>query len=178
MVELEREKTYLLKSLPEGLANCQSEILSDAYIPTSAEHPVLRLRRRGDRYEMTKKEPVSGTDSSRQNEHTIKLTADEAAAFDIVEAKRFTKRRYYCTVEGHAAELDVYLEALAGLVVIDFEFKSDEELEAFAMPDICLADVTQDEAFAGGILAGKKYADLTEALQKYNYEPLFVKEAA
>lgn len=178
MVELEREKTYLLKVLPEGLVDCRSEILSDAYVPTSAEHPVLRLRRRGDQYEITKKEPVSGTDSSRQNEHTIKLTPEEAAAFDAVEAKRFTKRRYYCAVNGHAAELDLYQEDLAGLAVIDFEFDSDEALEAFEMPEICLADVTQEKAFAGGILAGKKYEELSEVLQKYDYRPLYLKETA
>lgn len=176
MVELEREKTYLLKSLPEGFAECRSEIISDAFVPTTAEHPVLRLRRRGDRYELTKKEPVSGTDSSRQNEHTIKLTPEEAAAFDAVKAKRFTKRRYYCTVDGQPAELDLYMEDLAGLAVIDFEFDSDEAMDAFKMPEICLADVTQEAAFAGGVLAGKSYADLSVALEKYNYQPLSLKE--
>lgn len=178
MVELEREKTYLLKSLPEGLADCLSEIISDAYVPTSAEHPVLRLRRRGDRYELTKKEPVSGTDSSRQNEHTIKLSLEEAAAFEAVQAKRFTKRRYYCTIDGYAAELDLYMDDLAGLAVVDFEFDNDDTMEKFKMPDICLADVTQEKAFAGGILAGKKYADIEEVLQKYDYQPLRLKETA
>lgn len=176
MVELELEKTYLLKELPAGLADCKSEILSDAYIPVTARHPHLRLRRKGDRYELTKKEPVDGTDSSRQNEHTIRLTPEEAAAFDNIEAKRFTKRRYYCTVDGFAAEVDLYQEALEGLAVIDFEFKSEAALEAFEMPSICLADVTQEEALAGGILAGKTYADLAGVLSSYGYKPVFLKE--
>lgn len=176
MVELEREKTYLLKRLPEGLADCRYEVISDAYIPATQAHPVIRLRHRGDRYELTKKEPVDGTDSSRQTEHTIKLTSEEAAAFDTIEAKRFTKRRYYCTVAGRPAELDLYQEDLAGLAVIDFEFDNDKELDAFTMPDICLADVTQEEALAGGILAGKSYADVWPILQKYDYSPLSVKD--
>lgn len=178
MVELELEKTYLLKELPADLADCKSEILSDAYVPVTSRHPNLRLRRKGDQYQLTKKIPVSGTDSSRQNEHTILLTPEEAAAFDNLEAKRFTKRRHYCTIDGYAAEVDVYLEGLAGLVVVDFEFTSEADMEAFVMPDICLADVTQEEAFAGGILAGKTYADIEPALQSYGYQPLFLKETA
>lgn len=176
MVELEREKTYLLKSLPRDLADCRSENISDAFVPVSAVHPALRLRRRGERYELTKKELVDGVDASRQNEHTIKLTVEEAAAFSTVDAKRFTKHRYYCMVSGRSAELDVYMEDLAGLAVIDFEFESDEAMVAFTMPEICLANVTHESAFAGGILAGKKYHDLLDVLQKYQYQPLFPEE--
>lgn len=176
MVELELEKTYLLKELPADLAGCESEVISDAFVPVSAQHPVLRLRRRGDRYELTKKVPVEGADASHQNEHTIRLTPEEAAAFDGIDAKRFVKRRYYCTVAGRPAELDVYEEDLAGLAVIDFEFTSEQEFEAFQMPDICLADISVEEALAGGMLAGKKYADLEPVLQKYGYKPLVSQE--
>jgi adenylate cyclase len=177
MVELEREKTYLLKELPAGLASCRSEVISDAYIPASALYPILRLRHRGDRYELTKKEQLDDADASRQTEHTIHLTPDEAVAFEVVKAKRATKRRYYCTVDGYPAELDLYQDDLVGLVVIDFEFESDEAMDALEIPDICLADVTQDEAIAGGVLAGKTYADLAPLLQKYHYEPLYLEEA-
>jgi adenylate cyclase len=147
-------------------------------VPADAKHPVLRLRRRGDRYELTKKEPVDGVDSTRQNEHTIKLSPEEAVAFDAVKAKRFIKRRYYCQVDGHDAELDLYEGDLAGLAVIDFEFKTDADMAAFQMPDICLADVSQEEALAGGILAGKTYADLAAILDAYQYKPLRLESAA
>lgn len=176
MVELEREKTFLLKTLPVDLAGCRFEVISDAFIPISAAHPILRLRHRGDRYELTKKSPVEDSDASRQTEHTIRLTAEEALAFSNVEAKRFTKRRYYCTIEGYPAELDLYQERLAGLAVIDFEFEDDAIMAKFTMPAICLADVTQEEKLAGGMLAGKEYGDLTDVLSKYNYDPLFLKE--
>ncbi|HSX33312.1 MAG TPA: hypothetical protein VLF91_03180 [Candidatus Saccharimonadales bacterium] len=178
MVELELEKTYLLKKLPDNLASCPSEIISDAYIPAGQEHPVLRLRRRGDHYELTKKQPVDGKDSTRQNEHTIKLSPEEAAAFTTVDAKRFTKRRYYCDINGHKAEVDLYQDALAGLAFTDFEFDNDAALQAFTMPDICLADVSQEKIFAGGMLAGKTYADLQTKLDEYHYQPLKLEDAA
>ena len=178
MVELELEKTYLLKQLPVDLANCRSEIISDAYIPASSAHPCLRLRQRGDRYELTKKEPGADGDASRQTEHTIPLTAEEAQALSVVQAKRFTKRRYYCTIAGHKAEVDVYQDALKGLAFVDFEFDSDQAMAAFTMPDICLADVSQEKVFAGGMLAGKAYADLSAALEIYHYKPLQTEEQA
>jgi hypothetical protein len=72
--------------------------------------------------------------------------------------------------------VDIYFEALEGLAVIDFEFENDEDLEAFTMPSICLADVTQEKMLAGGMLAGKSYQDLRPTLDRYNYRPLKVRD--
>lgn len=174
VVELEREKTYLLKSLPLGIENWPSTIISDTYIPETADHAMLRLRQKGDHYEITKKTPVDGNDSSRQNEHTIVLRDSEFYAIKNCSNKSFEKRRYYGKIDGYDAEVDVYLSTLEGLVVVDFEFNSDEALDSFAMPGICLADVTQDELIAGGKLAGKTYNDIAAGLAKYNYKPLYV----
>lgn len=176
MTELELEKTYLLKALPAHLKDCRSEVIRDAYIPGASEHPVVRLRQRGERYEITKKEPNDGVDSSRQTEHTIPLSKDEFEALLLSNAKTFVKRRYYCTIDGHKAEVDVYLEDLRGLVVADFEFATENDMEAFVEPKICLADVTQEHMIAGGILAGKKYDDLRATLEKYGYKPLHTED--
>lgn len=172
MVELEREKTYLLKRLPKDLQNCKSEVIRDFFVPASAEHPILRLRQRGDHYEITKKQPLNEGDASKQEEHTIQLTKSEFEALTTGETKQFSKRRYYCNIESAKAEVDIYLDALQGLAVVDFEFGSDKDFQAFTDPSICLADVTQEEGLAGGILAGKSYKDLKPVLDKYNYKPL------
>ncbi len=172
MVELELEKTYLAKYLPHNLLTLRSEVISDVYIPATAEHAMLRLRHKGDTYCITKKVPVSGTDSSRQHEHTIDLSVQEYEALASCSAKKFVKRRYFTEFNGHSAEVDVYQEDLAGLVVIDFEFPSDEAMQQFSPPDICLADVTQDALIAGGKLAGKTYEDIRQELEAYKYQPL------
>ena len=75
-------------------------------------------------------------------------------------------------IAGHDAEIDVYGEKLAGLVVADFEFPSEAEKDAFVKPDICLADVTQEEVTAGGYISGKSYDDIAVVLQKYCYRKL------
>lgn len=169
MTELELEKTYLLQRLPDGIEKCQFEEIYDSFIPIDSDHPVIRLRHRGDRYEITKKVPAANGDASQQTEDTIKLTKTEFDALNVVPGLTFRKRRYYCTINGFAAEVDVYLDKLEGLALVDFEFQTETELNAFVMPGICLVDVTQDKTFAGGMLAGKSYADLTSALGGHNY---------
>jgi len=75
---------------------------------------------------------------------------------------------------GRPAEIDVYHEKLAGLVVIDFEFDNEVEKNEFTTPDFVLADVTQDEAVAGGFLAGKSIEDIMPLLDKYGYKKMEV----
>lgn len=172
MTEVELELTYLAKELPAGLADCPSKIITDVYYPTSAQHPTLRLRQNGDRYQITKKDMANGTDSSHMIEETIHLTADEFVDLTATGGKRVVKRRYQYNDNGRTAEIDVFQDALAGLVVVDFEFTDRQDQLAFTMPDFCLADVTQDALIAGGKLAGKTYADIADALAAYNYKPL------
>jgi len=170
--ELEREKTYLARYIPAQINGAQSEVIRDIYIPAEADHATIRLRRRGDKLELTKKEPVVGTDSSRQNEHTILLTQAEYNAFEPISNKELIKRRYYCTIYGHDAEIDIFQGKLAGLVMIDFEFPSDEAMASFEPLECCLADVTQDIVSAAGWLAGKSYQDIASQLADLGYQPL------
>jgi len=170
MIELER--TFLAKIIPTGLENCKHKEVMDVYLPKEAEHPVLRLRKNGDSYEMTKKEPVSGTDSSKLTEHTIPLTKQEFDALRKIKGKEVRKIRYYYEYEGRTAEVDVFQDKLKGLVLIDFEFSMEEEKEHFKMPDFCLTEVTQEELFAGGMLCGKKYKDIKQALSGLKYKKI------
>ena len=62
---------------------------------------------------------------------------------------------------------------LKGLVLVDFEFESEQEKQAFEKPDFCLVEVTQEEFIAGGMLCGKTYKDIEKNLQKFGYKSLF-----
>lgn len=172
--EIEYEKTYLAKRLPEGLSSAKSVLIRDVYVPESARHAMLRLRAKDDDYVITKKTILHGTDSSTMSEETIPLSAEEYTAHANCSTKSFVKRRYFVQIDGHSAEVDVYDETLKGLVVIDFEFLSEEQKEKFIMPEVCLADVTQEEGIAGGMLAGKSYEDIEQLLKQYGYERLEV----
>ena len=57
-------------------------------------------------------------------------------------------------------------------MTVDFEFETEEEKEKFEMPEFCLADVTQENFIAGGMLAGKKYKDIEKELERFEYKKL------
>ncbi len=170
MIELER--TFLVKALPEGLEKCKSKEIIDIYYPETAKHPVLRLRKDGDKYELTKKEPVNEGDSSHMKEQTITLTEEEFEALSKLPGKRVEKIRYFYEHEGKTAEIDVFRGSMEGLVLADFEFKDHVEKDSFSMPDFCIADVTQEEFIAGGMLCGKVFADIVPKLAELGYEKI------
>lgn len=172
MIEL--EKTYLAKFLPENLRNCKHKEIIDIYFPKHIAHPNLRLRKSGDQFEMTKKLLVNEGDASHQKEHTIPLTEDEFNVLSMVEGKKVRKLRYYSEYKGRVAEVDVFQDDLFGLVVVDFEFETIEEKDAFEIPEFCLMDVTQEEFIAGGMICGKSYDDIEKDLSRFDYEKLFM----
>jgi len=174
MTKIELERTYLAKYLPEGLNTSPSKEIADFYLPEEVGHPVLRIRKRGEKYEITKKQPVQGTDSSEQYEHTITLTKEEFLALKQVSSKKVRKIRYYYNHKGIQAEIDIFQDALLGLVLVDFEFKEVSDKNNFEMPEFCLADVTQDKYFAGGMLCGKKYKDIKNHLSELGYKKIKV----
>jgi len=168
MIEL--EKTYLIKELPD-LTDCEFDEMLDIHIPKSAVHPNLRIRKRGEKYVITRKKPVDN-DPSKQLEITIPLSKEEFDEMSVLEGKRSHKKRYLFDYNGRTAEIDVFLDDLAGLVLVDFEFEKEEEKNAFVMPDFCLADVTFEEFIAGGMVCGKKYSDLEADLARFNYKKI------
>lgn len=174
MHEVELELTFLAKSLPPGLKQCKFVDLLDIYLPAQARHPVLRLRKKGEKYEITKKQPVAGSDSSEMDEHTVPLTKEEFDSLATIEGKRVHKNRYYYNWHGHAAEVDVFLDKLQGLVLVDFEFKTKQEKDAFKsrLPEFCLTEITQQEFIAGGMLCGKGYEDIEAQLNKFGYRKI------
>ena len=172
MIEL--EKTYLLKEIPNGLKECKSKEVIDIYIPKTSEHPTLRVRKSGDKLEMTKKEPVKQGDSSTQKEQTIILTEKEFNSLMNLDGKKAHKIRYYYNHNGRQAEIDVFQGPLKGLILADFEFNSKEEKDSFEMPDFCLKEVTQELFIAGGMICGKSYEDIEENLKRFNYLKLFM----
>lgn len=169
----EFELTYLVKELPPGFSSSvRSKEIMDIYVPASVEHPTLRIRMCGEEYEITKKEPVSENDSSHHTENTIPLTKEEYADLAVVQGKRVRKVRYYHQVDTTTYEIDVFQDALTGLVLVDVEFSVKEEKSLFVPPAWVLADVTQEKFLAGGMLCGKSYSDIEKYLVRFGYRPI------
>jgi len=170
-MEIELERTFLLREMPKDIKNCKSVEILDIYFPTTMPHPILRLRKKGNQFILTKKAPVKN-DASEQKEQTIILSEEEFLEISTLPGKKLRKIRYYYPINGYLAEIDIFLDDLEGLTLIDFEFSSTKEKEKFSMPDFCLVDVTQEDFIAGGFLSGRKYSDIELFLEKYNYHKL------
>lgn len=169
-MEEEFELTYLIKELPKSFSkDCVCHEIRDIYIPETSEHSVLRIRKNGTKYEITKKELVSGTDSSHQTENTIPLTEEEFTALASIQGKRVRKIRYCYSEDDIEYEIDVFQDGLLGLIVVDVEFDSNKAKDTFIPPDWVLADVTQEKFIAGGVLCGKTYTDIENKLQRFDY---------
>ncbi len=119
--ELELELTFLAKELPKEIKTTKPTRIVDIYIPDIPEHSHLRLRQKGKKYEITKKMPVVEGNASEQIEQTISLTQEEFIALTSCSKKQVAKDRYYVDIEGKAAEVDVFIDNLKGLVLIDFD---------------------------------------------------------
>lgn len=170
---VEVELTFLARELPKEIKGASGTPLTDIYVPdTAGAHPHVRLRQKGDVYEITKKFPITEGDVSVQQEITIPLTQDEFEPLATSSTRRVSKIRYNVAINGYDAEVDVFQDNLEGLVLIDFEFASEADKDAFVAPDVCLKDVTQEEWIAGGMLAGKRYADIEPKLNELGYRRL------
>lgn len=166
----EIERTYLVKELPLGVKSSPYKEIVDIYMPNAAGHSTLRIRKAGEKYEITKKEPIHGADSSHQLESSISLTAEEFGELSVLEGMRIRKKRYYYQENGTNYEIDIFQDGLSGLVLADIEFDSLNKKVAFTPPAWCLAEVTQEKFLAGGMLCGKvKYADIEAKLGKFGY---------
>jgi adenylate cyclase len=171
-VEIELELTYLARELPIEISGVEPKAMLDIYLPEQSLRPYIRLRKKGENYEITKKKPIDDSDYSAQTEQTIPLEADEFAALSVTSNRKIQKNRYAVDIAGYPAEVDVFTGDFAGLVLIDFEFKTLAEKEQFQPPSCCLADVTQERFVAGGQLAGKSYTDVADDLLRFNYKPI------
>ena len=167
--ELEIERTFLAKYLPEDLNNFKSRDILDMYIPKGAVHAKLRIRKSDDKYVITKKQQLDENNPSVQMEHNIILNEAEAAAFLNTPCDPLHKTRYYYEYDGIKAEIDIFQDGLKGLVMVDFEFNSEEEQINFTMPDFCLVEVTHDDRIAGGLLCHHDINSFRTILDEYSY---------
>lgn len=171
---IELEKTYLCPTVPSQYISGEPVRMIDVYVPAASEHPSLRLRQKGNRYEITRKKAIDG-DPSRQREETIELSQQEFDELASGAMRRVEKRRIPILYRGAEGELDIFGGEHEGLVLVDFEFATTDDQDAFEQPDFCQADVTREDMVAGGILSGLTRNELFTFLARtYGYEPVDV----
>ncbi|MDZ7786453.1 MAG: hypothetical protein U5L95_05025 [Candidatus Saccharibacteria bacterium] len=92
--EEEFELTFLASRLPSEIKNKDAVEYSDIYIPEDADFPVLRLRKKGENFELTKKVPIVEGDYSKHVEDTIVLSKSEFQSLKKSSNRKVEKLRY------------------------------------------------------------------------------------
>ena len=144
---VERERTWLVRSLPDPLP--AGTPVRQGYVVADGEVAV-RVRRAGARHIAT----VKGRGSRSRIELEWELSpAQFEALWPMTACRRVEKVRHEVPLGPATAELDVFGGALEGLVLVEVEFDSDAEMEAFIAPPWFGDEVSDDPRYANASLA-------------------------
>ena len=97
--------------------------------------------------------PAPSLGGLRRAEVNLPLTADQFEELWPLVQRSIEKDRALHELEGGTAEVDVYHGKLAGLVVVEVEFPSEADAQAFTPPAWFGAEVTEDPRFRNVSLA-------------------------
>jgi CYTH domain-containing protein len=142
----ELERRWLVELLPDGAG--EGHLIVDTYITGSS----LRLRRvESDppQYKFTKKEAPSPPDYATTTITNIYLSPEEYEVLRVLPGRELRKRRHHFG----RYSIDVFEGPLAGLVLAETEFHTEEEMLEHPVPDFAIRDVSDDVRYTGGALA-------------------------
>jgi len=160
---IEIEKTFLVKEIPKDILSYKSEKIKQGYISPSPSP--LRIRQKGNKFELTKKLPLKEGDYSCANEINIPLTEYEFNKLWPLVEKSLEKTRYIIPIKDDLiAELDIFEKELEGLSFVEVEFISQEQMDSFKPLDWFGKDVTQEDFSANVFLAGKSFSEIKKYL--------------
>jgi len=165
---IERERRFLLTSLPSASAVTASRRITDRYLPGTR----LRLRRidypnsEACEFKFTQKVPADRPGHVQGLITNTYLSATEYELLASIPAEVLSKTRFSLP----PLSIDVFDPPLHGLVLADVEFTTDEAARSFPWPPMAIAEVTDDVRFTGGNLVRTRRHDLLAWLAEYGIE--------
>jgi len=156
----EYERRFLLSRLPDGMADPRR--ITDSYITGTR----LRLRtvdwREGGKHDqkLGHKRRLVDDDPTAIMCTSLYLNAAEFAVLSRLPSKSLVKTRWRLHLGAIAASIDVFDESLEGLILMEVDLGDPSMLEGYAPPVWAGPDVTRNERFTGGELAGRSFIDL------------------
>lgn len=143
----EIERKFLVRTMPENLAQYDFHLIEQAYLTTE---PTIRVRREDDTYYMTYK----GKGRIVHEEYNLPLSKE---AYETLKSKAdgniITKKRYLIPLDPYTVELDVFDPPFAPLVLAEVEFPTKEEANDFYVPEWFGKDVTDDERYYNSFMS-------------------------
>jgi adenylate cyclase len=148
---IEIERKFLVPAAPGDLDRHRSTAIEQGYLAIADDGTEVRIRRRDGSATLT----VKGAGGRTRVEEELEIDGDRfERLWPLTEGRRIEKTRYEIpTGDGLTIELDVYGVALAGLVVAEVEFASEDAADAFAGPDWLGREVTDDARYKNQRLA-------------------------
>lgn len=147
---IEIERKFLVATMPD-LSTASRSSLRQGYLTVPADSVEVRLRQSDDRFVLCVK---TGSGIIR-GEREIEIDGKQ---FDTLwpqtEGRRIEKTRWTGPLDdGLTFELDVFAGDLEPLAVVEVEFASAQQAEAFTPPDWFGRDVSLDKRFGNKSLA-------------------------
>ena len=148
---MEIERKFIPNALPDHLSDFPHKKIEQAYLNTA---PVIRIRRQDDEYILTYK----GGGMMAREEYNLPLNRSSYEhLLKKADGNVITKTRYLIPLKNHlTAELDIFEGIFSGMVLVEVEFSSVEEAEAFEKPDWFGEDVTYDGHYHNSYLSQVK----------------------
>ena len=142
MENIEIERKFLVKEIPDNLNNFEKTDMTQGYLNNA---PVVRIRRENDDYVLTYK----GSGLLSHSEYNLPLNEE---SFNHLLKKCdgiiISKTRYKIPIKNDlVAELDIFKGELVGLTLVEVEFTSIAEAKSFIPPSWFGEDVTSDKKY-------------------------------
>lgn len=164
---MEIERKYLVDKLPELSKAEEVWHIEQAYL---CGRPTVRIRKKNDEYILTYKSQkglgaLCQEVNARVNQEVELPLSKEAYEHLLAKCDDnvVSKKRYIFRLEdNHKAELDVFSGKLEGLVMVEVEFESTEEIENFVTPEWFGMNVSGDERFSNRMLSKLEEYNITD----------------
>jgi CYTH domain-containing protein/CHAD domain-containing protein len=153
---VERERKFLVESLPDDLDPADGVALRQGYLVTGAQTvsgPAVSVRVRDAGREGCTLTVKAGGGTERTEVDLRIARVHFEALWPLTEGARITKTRHRIPMGDLVIELDVFEGDHAGLVVAEVEFDSMAALVSFEPPDWFGDDVSDDERYTNAALA-------------------------
>lgn len=145
---MEIERKYLVHVLPSDLEDYPCHHIEQAYLNTS---PVIRIRKEDEQYYLTYKSKGLMV----REEYNLPLTREAYChLLPKADGNVITKTRYCIPLaSGLTAELDIFENDFAPLVLVEVEFPDQQTAETFQAPSWFGEDVTFSTAYHNSTLS-------------------------
>lgn len=150
---MEIERKFLIKELPD-LSKYKFTEIEQGYLSTQ---PVVRIRKKDNKYILTYK--GSGLMAREEIEANISEEGYKHLA-EKIDGNLITKKRYFIPLDPYTIELDIFEGHMAGLIMAEVEFPSEEEANSFTPPAWFGDDVTNDRRYHNSnMIFGNPFAE-------------------